>query len=95
MCLYLALMTEACLNLIGAKGPVIVEGPFALNDTYLAVLAALTTRKVIALPGSTGTSQGASLLTGIKPVSGSERHFPPAILSGLDDYRRAWYAAME
>ena len=95
MCLYLALMSEACLNLIGARGPVIVEGPFALNDTYLAVLAALTTRKVIALPGSTGTSQGAALLTGIKPVSGSQRHFPPAILSGLDDYRRAWYAAME
>ncbi len=60
-CLYLALMTEACLGLIGARGPVIVEGPFALNETYLEILAALTGRDVIALPGSTGTSQGAAL----------------------------------
>jgi sugar (pentulose or hexulose) kinase len=95
MCLYLGLMSEACLGLIGARGPVIVEGPFALNETYLEILAALTGRDVIALPGSTGTSQGASLLTGIRPAPGSERRFRPAVITGLKDYRRAWHAAME
>ncbi len=95
MCLYLALMTEACLGLIGARGPVIVEGPFALNETYLKVLAALTARDVIALPGSTGTSQGAALLTGIRPTPGPERHFTPAAIAGLKDYRHTWHAAME
>ncbi|OWV84315.1 carbohydrate kinase [Rhizobium sp. R635] len=94
-CLYLALMTDACLALIGAKGPIIVEGPFALNETYLKVLAALTGREVLALPGSTGTSQGAALLTGIRPVSGAERHFAPADIPGLAAYRDRWYAAME
>jgi hypothetical protein len=38
-CLYLALMTEACLGLIGAGGPIIVEGPFSLNETYLGILS--------------------------------------------------------
>lgn len=95
VCLYLALMTDACLGLIGAKGPVIVEGPFALNETYLRLLAALAGREVMALPGSTGTSQGAALLTGIRPVSGAETHFPPSDIPGLAAYRIRWYAAME
>ncbi len=94
-CLYLALMTDACLGLIGAKGPVIVEGPFALNGTYLKLLAALTGREVMALPGSTGTSQGAALLTGIRPASGTETHIPPTDIPGLAAYRTHWYAAME
>ncbi|MBB4482327.1 FGGY-family carbohydrate kinase [Rhizobium etli] len=94
-CLYLALMTDACLELIGAKGPVIVEGPFALNEIYLMLLAALARRAVLALPGSTGTSQGAALLTGIQPASGAETHVPPAEIAGLSAYRDRWYAAME
>ncbi|MBY2924820.1 FGGY-family carbohydrate kinase [Rhizobium leguminosarum] len=94
-CLYLALMTDACLGLIGAKGPVIVEGPFALNGSYLKLLAALTGREVMALPGSTGTSQGAALLTGIRPVSGAETHVPPTDIPGLTAYRTRWHAAME
>ncbi|MBX5155994.1 carbohydrate kinase [Rhizobium sp. NZLR8] len=94
-CLYLALMTDACLGLIGAKGPVIVEGPFALNETYLKLLAALTGREVMAVPGTTGTSQGAALLTGIRPLSGAETHVPPTEIPGLSAYRDHWYAAME
>lgn len=94
-CLYLALMTQACLGLIGAKGPVIVEGPFALNETYLSLLSALTGRDTMALPGSTGTSQGAALLTGIKPISGAEKHFAPSAIPGLSGYRGRWYTAME
>ena len=94
-CLYLALMTEACLGLIGAKGPIIVEGPFALNETYLSLIAAITGRDTMALPGSTGTSQGAALLAGIKPVSGVEKHFSPQAIPGLPAYRDRWYAAME
>lgn len=93
-CLYLALMTEACLDLIGAKGPIIVEGPFSLNETYLAVLAALTSRDVIAVPGSTGTSAGAALLAGISPVPGAEKHVAPSDIAGLQDYRDHWYVGM-
>ena len=93
-CLYLALMTEACLDLIGARGPIFVEGPFAHNRGYLSALASLTAREVTALPGSTGTSQGASLLTGIEPTASSGAPVLD-LIAGLEDYRRNWYAATE
>lgn len=62
--LYLALMTATCLDLVAADGPTLVEGPFARNDLYVAMLAAATRRSVLLpAPGSTGTSLGAALLT--------------------------------
>lgn len=92
--LYLALMTEACLDLIGARGPIFVEGPFALNRAYLKALSALTNSDVIALAGSTGTSQGAALLTGIRPATTAENSPVRAELAGLIDYRQAWRDAL-
>jgi len=94
LCLYLALMSQTCLDLVVADGPVIVEGPFALNETYLVLLAALTGRTIVAVPGSTGTSQGAALLTGITPQPGTERRIKPATIPGLLDYRQNWYSAL-
>jgi sugar (pentulose or hexulose) kinase len=92
--LYLALMTEACLGLIGARGPIFVEGPFALNRAYLIALSALTNTDVIALAGSTGTSQGAALLTGIRPATTAENVPVRAELSGLSHYRQTWREAL-
>ncbi len=61
---YLALMTALCLDLIGAEGPVIAEGPFAADALYLRMLAAATSRSVLPSPSrGTGTSIGAALLT--------------------------------
>jgi sugar (pentulose or hexulose) kinase len=92
--LYLALMTEACLGLIGAKGPIFVEGPFALNRAYLVALSALTRTDVIAVAGSTGTSQGAALLTGIRPPAATENPPVHADLPGLIRYRQTWRDAL-
>jgi sugar (pentulose or hexulose) kinase len=91
-CLYLALMTETCLSLIGAKGPTLVEGPFAANPVYLQALRSLLDRPVIALPGSTGTSQGAALLAAphALPQQGAEVETLPQDLS---NYRQAWHQA--
>jgi sugar (pentulose or hexulose) kinase len=61
--LYLAMMTATSLDLTGAKGPVIVEGPFARNRVYLDMLTVATGRPVHASgASSTGTSIGAALL---------------------------------
>ncbi len=92
--LYLALMTEACLGLIGAKGPIFVEGPFAVNRSYLIALAALTNADVIALPGSTGTSQGAALLTGVRPFAAAASAPVRGELPGLRHYRQVWHDAL-
>ena len=59
---YLALMTRTCLDLIGTRGPVIVEGPFARNSHYLAMLSSLSPEGVEAATSVTGTSVGAALL---------------------------------
>jgi sugar (pentulose or hexulose) kinase len=59
---YLALMTRTCLDLAGAEDPVIVEGPFARNADYLAMLSAVSPGGVQVAASSTGTSVGAALL---------------------------------
>lgn len=61
---YLALVTARCLELIGHDGPVIVEGPFASNKSFLWMLGAASSSPVIPMNSATGTSQGAALLIG-------------------------------
>lgn len=60
---YAVLMTKTCLDLTGAAGPVVVEGPFARNKLYIEALSKVLGRPVMPVAGSTGTSIGAALLT--------------------------------
>ncbi len=60
--LYLGMMTATTLALTGAKGEIIVEGPFARNQAYLDMLCVATQRPVQTSASSTGTSIGAALL---------------------------------
>jgi sugar (pentulose or hexulose) kinase len=90
-CIYLALMTRTCLDLIGAHGSVLVEGPFAGNNVFVRALAALVGRDVVALPGSTGTSQGAALLAGVHPISSREMCIAPLDVEGLQTYADIWH----
>ncbi|CAH1688141.1 Rhamnulokinase [Hyphomicrobiales bacterium] len=60
--LYAALLSLTDLMLIGADGPIIVEGPFAANTVYRDCLAAVSGRTVLPSEGATGTSTGAALL---------------------------------
>ena len=92
--LYAALMSDTCLGLIGARGPTLVEGPFAKNAQYLQALAALTGREVIGLDGSTGTALGAALLSGASlPYAHPERVLMPDLID-LADYRVRWTDAV-
>lgn len=59
---YLALVTGHCLRLIGHRGPIFVEGPFARNTCYLRMISAATQSPVHAMSSATGTSIGAALL---------------------------------
>ena len=90
--IYLALMTATCLGLIGQRGRIIVEGPFARNRVYLGALAAATGAGVIAGEGRTGTSTGASLLLGTEtrslPTLGEVAPLEP-----VSDYFTAWREA--
>lgn len=78
---YLAMMTATCLELVGARGPTAVEGPFAGNCHYLLMLGAATGRPVETGVAATGTSVGTAML--IDPP-----HVPPASVS--DEIPPGW-----
>ena len=72
--LYAALVATTCLQLTGAAGPTIVEGPFARNRVFLAALAQLVDRPIVPRPVAAGTTLGAALLTlGPKVAAGAGR----------------------
>ena len=60
--LYLALMTNECLQLIGAEGPSYIEGPLAHDHHYAQMLSAVSDRPVLISDSQTGTSVGAAML---------------------------------
>lgn len=94
---YLALMTATCLELIGAEGPIVADGPFAHNDLYLRMLAAASGRKVIAnTEGGVGMRAGAALLT--SPSASPPQHSDvPVEAPGQlwADYARQWNALLQ
>ncbi|WBU60599.1 FGGY-family carbohydrate kinase [Paracoccus albus] len=92
---YLALMTDLCLRLIGARGPTIVEGPFGRNPDYLAMLSALRPQGVEIAQSATGTSTGAALLcmAHAKPPQTREVGSPQNA-HALARYAAAWRDAL-
>lgn len=91
-CLYAALMTDNCLSLLKAQGPIYVEGPFSTNIFYLKALAGVSCRKVIALPGATGTSLGAGILAGVKVSQRKGQLFAPSHGTHYAKYHSHWHA---
>lgn len=93
---YLALMTATCLDLIGADGPITVEGPFARNRLFVDMLAASTGRAVVASEAATGTSIGAALLASDQVTAhGKGERTEPRTDRIWDDYVGAWRKAVE
>lgn len=94
---YLALMTACSLSLTAHQGPVIVEGPFASNPSYCAMLAAASGCPVDATRSATGTSQGAALLADMKSgpaLSQPASRHAPGDFPALADYAKRWRAAL-
>ncbi|GAA4185334.1 FGGY-family carbohydrate kinase [Shinella granuli] len=87
---HLALMTATCLDLIGAAGPVIVEGPFAANRAFLAMLKVATGRPVLAGGGATGTSVGAACLAAGGAPEPALVLVEEGLPQGAADYAALW-----
>ena len=93
--LYLAMMALTCLELTGAEGPILTEGPFARNTLFLDLVAAASGRPVMSSVGSaTGTSIGAALLAAdsARPLLNHSPHPSPegAYRDGLVRYVERW-----
>lgn len=97
--LYAALMTATALEVCGARGPTIVEGPFARNRLFADALARLTGRSVLCAESASGTAAGAALLA-LGPTGDTCR--PPEVAAdgkalppGLETYAARWLQAAQ
>ena len=92
---YLALVTSRCLELIGAQGLTIVEGPLARNGLFMKMLETATGRIAEGSTVSTsGTGLGAALLVsdGVKnPVRPADIRAACAPDSSYLAYARNWF----
>ena len=92
--LYAGLVTHASLTALGARGASVVEGPFARNGLYLAVLGRLTGRPVLVPTGPGGSAAGAALLATIEGEGRREpglRNVPQIPLGAeFDRYAALW-----
>ena len=97
--LYTALMTSEGLDALGSRAPIVVDGPFASNDLYCSLLAALRPNQPVSSSLlQEGTAAGAALLalmgpTGVLPQCPVElKRHAPASFSRLRDYQSQWQA---
>ncbi|MEK1933183.1 MAG: FGGY-family carbohydrate kinase [Pararhizobium sp.] len=90
---YLAMMSATCLDLIGAEGEIVVEGPFAANPTYLRMLSAATGRPVlIGSQSATGTSLGAACLADGSRARLHTEQFKGSVPERYKAYAEKWRA---
>jgi L-fuculokinase len=88
--LYAALMTDLMLDLVNARGPILIEGPFASNETYVAALASLRpASQVRPSLDALGTSLGAAMLVDPGMPVEMPAPVPPPDLD-LGPYRARW-----
>lgn len=94
---YLALMTATCLSLVGAKGNIILEGPFTNNALFKAMLEAACGRAVVSGQlGSTGTTIGAALLFSTESkTQPPEKHQAIFELELFKRYAQKWAQLLE
>jgi sugar (pentulose or hexulose) kinase len=88
--LYLALVTDACVDLAGRGAALVVEGPLARNLLYCRLLAALAGVPVHPSPDATGTAAGAARLLADLPPPELPAPVSPLALEGLPEVAGTW-----
>jgi sugar (pentulose or hexulose) kinase len=95
--LYCVLMTDYCLDALGARGPLTVEGSFTGNPWFGPLLASLRPQQPVGYSDdASGTTCGGWLLRyrDATPPGASVPQAPAAI-AGLDAYRARWRHAVQ
>jgi len=94
--LYCVLMTDYCLEMLEARGPIAVEGSFTANPWFGPLLAGLRPQQAVSYSDdASGTTCGGWLLRhreGVAPGAGRVK--PPRALAGLAAYRERWRCAL-
>lgn len=96
--LYLALVAHEAMNVAGAAGPIVIEGPFGRNALFAEALGRLSGREVLIAEGSTGTSTGAAMLAlgrdGRPKLAADRRTAGRYDLADLPGYGDRWLKAI-
>lgn len=94
--LYCVLMTDYCLDALGARGPIAVEGSFTANPWFGPLLAALRPSQPVSYSDdASGTTCGGWLLRYPDATApGSSTHMPAQAPAGLAAYRQAWISLL-
>jgi sugar (pentulose or hexulose) kinase len=97
--LYTALMTSEALDALESRSPIVIDGPFARNDLYCELLAALRPRQSVASSLlQEGTAAGAAVLALMNPEGELPRRpvelkpHAPGAFAGLRPYQSSWQA---
>lgn len=86
-------MSETCLELIAARGPTIIDGPFSDNPVYRDALATLTGRDVVwSRSHMIGPCLGAALLFDIQGKVSRKPNVAFATAAGLTGAPKAAFA---
>ncbi len=93
--LYVALMTDLSLDLIGSKNTIVIDGGLVKTGLYASVLAALRPGQAVHTSGNPeGSAFGAAALVfevaGRNPFVNDCAAADPATIAGLDNYRGEW-----
>jgi L-fuculokinase len=95
--LYVALMCELLIEMLGADGDILIDGPLATNPLFGSILAyCLPARTVWPSPGDGGNSRAACYLAGFhdapsEPMTAAT----PLVLKSLPAYRQAWRDSLQ
>jgi sugar (pentulose or hexulose) kinase len=91
-------MTDVCLELLDARGEIVIEGRFARNRVYCGALAALREGQRLSCSlDETGTLAGAALLARMPDLpEPPETERVTAILPGeVRAHRERWRASLD
>ena len=90
--LYVALMCELLIEMLGAEGTVLIDGPLATNPLFGSILGALLPGRSVELSsGDGGNTRAACYLAGFHDAPPSPMTpAAAATLKGLPAYREAW-----
>jgi sugar (pentulose or hexulose) kinase len=95
--LYCVLMTDYCLDALGARGPITVEGSFTANPWFGPLLAGLRPQQALSYSDdASGTTCGGWLLR-YRDATPPGVNVPkaPRALPGLEAYRARWREALQ
>ncbi len=89
---YIALMTDVMLDLLGTMGEVIVEGSFSLNPLFAPILATLRPGQRISVSDDRAGTVGGARLLALGAKQSDAKTMPVHGLAGIDlmSYRDRW-----